>query len=72
MQQDAARPAFVFTEAPGDPSISRSTYENEDGIFFLSVHERPKMGEAICLPAPPFQEACERACCSAIARSKPA
>ena len=48
MQQDAARPAFVFTEAPGDPSISRSTYENEDGIFFLSVHERPKMGEAIC------------------------
>jgi hypothetical protein len=48
MQQDTARPAFVFTEVPGDPSISRSTYENEDGIFFLSVHERAKMGEAIC------------------------
>lgn len=41
MQQDTTRPAFIFTEVPGDPSISRSTYENEDSIFFLSVHERP-------------------------------
>ncbi|MCA1668406.1 MAG: hypothetical protein LC793_13650 [Thermomicrobia bacterium] len=40
MQEEAGRPAFVFTEAPGDPSVSRSTYENEDGIFFLSVHAR--------------------------------
>ena len=46
MQQDTTRPAFVFTEAPGDPSISRSTYENEDSIFFLSVHERPQAGNA--------------------------
>jgi hypothetical protein len=46
MQQDATRPAFVFTEAPGDPSVSRSTYENEDSIFFLSVHERPKAENA--------------------------
>lgn len=41
MQQESARPAFVFTEVPGDTSVSRATYENEDGIFFLSVHERP-------------------------------
>jgi hypothetical protein len=42
MQEETGRPAFVFTEVPGDPSVSRSTYENEDGIFFLSVHEREK------------------------------
>ncbi len=41
MQQQDNRPMFVFTEVPGDPSVSRSTYENEDSIFFLSVHERP-------------------------------
>jgi len=41
MDQAATRPAFVFTEASDDPSVSRSTYENEDGVFFLSVHERP-------------------------------
>jgi hypothetical protein len=46
MQEETGRPAFVFTEVPGDPSVSRSTYENEDGIFFLSVHEREKAGEA--------------------------
>jgi hypothetical protein len=46
MQQQDNRPAFVFTEVPGDISISRSTYENEDGIFFLSVHERPKENNA--------------------------
>ncbi len=40
MQQEPARPMFVFTEAPGDPAVSRATYENEDGIFFLSVHDR--------------------------------
>ncbi len=41
MQQESARPAFVFTEAPGEASVSQSTYENEDGIFFVSVYERP-------------------------------
>ena len=42
MAQEAPnRPAFIFTEAPNDPSVSRSTYENEDGVFFLSAHERP-------------------------------
>ena len=41
MQQETGRPAFVFTEAEGDPAVSWSSYENEDGIFFLSVHERP-------------------------------
>ncbi|MCA1723893.1 MAG: hypothetical protein LC748_06520 [Thermomicrobia bacterium] len=46
MQEETARPAFVFTEVPGDPSVSRSTYENEDGIFFLSVHEREKADNA--------------------------
>ncbi len=40
-QEAPTRPAFVFTEAPNDPSVSRSTYENEDGVFFLSAHERP-------------------------------
>ncbi|MDQ6603082.1 MAG: hypothetical protein M3Z19_10175 [Chloroflexota bacterium] len=40
MQEETLRPAFVFTEVVGDSSVSRSTYENEDGIFFLSVHER--------------------------------
>lgn len=40
MQEETTRPTFIFTEAPGDPSVSRSTYENEDGIFFLSVHAR--------------------------------
>lgn len=39
------RPAFVFTEASDDPSVSRSTYENEDGVFFLSAHERPASEE---------------------------
>ncbi len=47
MEERAARPAFVFTEAPGDPAVSWSTYENEDGIFFLSVHERPKVENAM-------------------------
>jgi hypothetical protein len=42
MQQGIGRPAFVFTEVEGDPAISWSSYENEDGIFFLSVHERPE------------------------------
>jgi hypothetical protein len=41
MQQGIGRPAFVFTEADGDPAVSWSSYENEDGVFFLSVHERP-------------------------------
>lgn len=41
MDQAVTRPAFVFTEASDDPAVSRSTYENEDGVFFLSVHERP-------------------------------
>lgn len=44
MQEETARPTFIFTEAPGDPSVSRSTYENEDGIFFLSVHAREQAG----------------------------
>src|SRR5947209_1118454 len=44
MQQEAARPAFVFTEVPGAAAVSQSTYENEDGIFFLSVYERPAAG----------------------------
>jgi hypothetical protein len=42
MQQGIGRPAFVFTEAEGDPAVSWSSYENEDGVFFLSVHERPE------------------------------
>jgi len=41
MDQATTRPAFLFTEGDNDPSVSRSTYENEDGVFFLSVHERP-------------------------------
>ncbi len=44
VEERAARAAFVFTEAPGDPAVSWSTYENEDGIFFLSVHERTAEG----------------------------
>lgn len=39
------RPAFVFTEGPDDVSLSRSTYENEDGVFFLSAHGRPSADE---------------------------
>ncbi len=46
MQAETLRPAFVFTEVAGDPSVSRSTYENEDSIFFLSVHERGQAGGA--------------------------
>lgn len=42
--QDMSGPAFVFTEAPNDPAVSHSTYENEDGIFFFSTHERPAEG----------------------------
>lgn len=44
MQEETARPTFIFTEVPGDLSVSRSTYENEDGIFFLSVHAREEAG----------------------------
>ncbi|MHB8647915.1 MAG: hypothetical protein ACYDAR_19210 [Thermomicrobiales bacterium] len=47
MQEQTDRPAFVFTEVPGDPSVSRSTYENEDGIFFLSVHAREQADDAM-------------------------
>lgn len=46
MQDGTARPTFIFTEVPSDPSVSRSTYENEDGIFFLSVHARAGTGDA--------------------------
>jgi hypothetical protein len=46
MQEEAGRPTFIFTEVPDDPSVSRSTYENEDGTFFLSVHQRVKAENA--------------------------
>ncbi len=39
--QEKARPAFVFTAPQDDPDISHSAYENDNGIYFLSIHERP-------------------------------